>query len=280
MEREKLRILVIGAHPDDPEYYAGGITQMYTRLGHTVQYVTVTNGDAGHFELYGEALAERRRAEAAAAGRRLGIEYIVLDNHDGLLLPTLDVRLEIVRILRQFRPNVVFTHRPWDYHADHRYTSQVVNDAMIPACFGHSVLPDLPMLRPIPVMMYLFDEFTRPYPFNPDIIVGIDDVVRGKVEALHCHTSQVYDSALQFSDSPPPDDEAGRIEWLWKDLDAYLRDAADRYRDRLIETYGEEIGSRIQYAEAFEYCEYGKSAMRLDAEMRDEDKQRTFPFLP
>src|SRR6476620_6521266 len=85
----KLNIIAFGAHPDDCDQRAGGIAAKFAALGHRVRFVSVTNGDAGHQTEGGGALAARRRAEAREAGRRIGIEYVVLDNHDGELLPTL-----------------------------------------------------------------------------------------------------------------------------------------------------------------------------------------------
>ena len=93
---EPIRVIAIGAHPDDCDIKAGGIAAKYAALGHKVRFVSVTNGDAGHQAEGGGMLAARRRAGGSESGRRLGIEYIVLDNHDGELVPSLDVRLQII----------------------------------------------------------------------------------------------------------------------------------------------------------------------------------------
>ncbi|HXK61328.1 MAG TPA: PIG-L family deacetylase, partial [Acidobacteriota bacterium] len=124
----QLRILVFGAHPDDPEK-AGGTMAKYIQQGHKVRLVSVTNGDAGHFEMGGGVLAQRRYKEAQCAGAVIGAEYIVLDNHDGELMPTLENRNKIIRIIREFQPDLVFTPRPDDYHPDHRNTALLVRDA-------------------------------------------------------------------------------------------------------------------------------------------------------
>jgi len=279
MASDTLRILIFGAHPDDPEWYAGGVAYRYTRRGHQVKMVSLTNGDAGHYQMFGAPLAQRRREEAAAAGACLGVEYVVLDNHDAALLPTLEVREQVIRIMREFRPDLMMTHRPWDYHADHRYTAQVVQDAVIPACHARSVAPDLPLLQPVPRMVYLWDEFTRPYPFIPDVVVDIDDVVEQKVEALHCHTSQMYEGWAYFSQAELSEDVMARRAWLREQLEPYLRIAADLYRDKLIEVYGEERGRHIRYAEAFEVCEYGKPALQFATLLTDADRRRLFPFF-
>src|SRR5882724_11068797 len=93
----KIRVIAFGAHPDDCDIRAAGTAALFAKLGHAVKFVSVTNGDAGHQTLKGAALAQRRLGEAKESARRLGIEYEVLNNHDGELLPTLEVRQEIIR---------------------------------------------------------------------------------------------------------------------------------------------------------------------------------------
>jgi LmbE family N-acetylglucosaminyl deacetylase len=124
-----VRVIAFGAHPDDCDLGAGGLAAKYAALGYKVKFVSLTNGDAGHQTQGGEELAKRRRAEAQEAGRRIGIEYEVLDNHDGKLLPTLDVREQVIREIRQWKADIVIAPRPNDYHPDHRYTGVLVQDA-------------------------------------------------------------------------------------------------------------------------------------------------------
>src|SRR6266850_450726 len=157
MSAESLRLLIIGAHPDDADYAAGGLAALYCAAGHVVKMVSLTNGDAGHHVKAGHDLAERRRREAAASAAVIGATYEVFHNHDGELLPTLENRRQVIRLIRSFRPNLVLTHRPNDYHPDHRYTSQLVQDAAymvtVPA-----VVPEVPHLPRNPVIGYLPDE--------------------------------------------------------------------------------------------------------------------------
>src|SRR5215468_885772 len=80
----KVRIIMIGAHPDDCDEDGGGTAALFAQMGYAVKFVSVTNGDAGHQTLKGKELAKRRFAEAQEAGKRLGVVYDVLDNHDGL----------------------------------------------------------------------------------------------------------------------------------------------------------------------------------------------------
>src|SRR5436190_793154 len=175
MSDSPLPPLIIGAHPDDADYAAGGTAALYRAGGHTVKMVSLTNGDAGHHVLPGPDLARRRRAEAAAAGAIIGASYETLDNHDGQLLPTLENRLQVIRLIRTFRPDLVLTHRPNDYHPDHRYTSQLVQDAAylvtVPA-----VAPDTPHLPRDPAIAYLPDDFQRPYPLQPAAVVDVGEV--------------------------------------------------------------------------------------------------------
>src|SRR5688572_18905519 len=122
-------LLVFGAHPDDCEFTAGGLAALYAQIGGRVCFVSMTNGDAGHQSLGGATLARIRREEARAAAAVIGIESRVLENHDGELLPTLDRRREVIRLIREWQPELILTPRPYDYHPDHRYTSILVQDA-------------------------------------------------------------------------------------------------------------------------------------------------------
>ena len=188
-----LRVIVFGAHPDDCDLDAGGTAALWAAKGHQVKFVSVTNGDAGHQSEGGGALARRRRAEAQEAGRRFGIaEYEVLDNHDGELEPTLAVRQQVIRRIRQWNADVVIAPRPNDYHPDHRYTGVLVQDTAYMVVVPN-VCPDTPPLRKNPVFLYSQDGFQRPNPFRPDVAVAIDPVIDQKIRALDAHVSQVYE---------------------------------------------------------------------------------------
>ena len=188
----KLNIIAFGAHPDDCDQRAGGTAAKFAALGHRVRFVSVTNGDAGHQTEGGGALAARRRAEAQEAGRRIGVEYVVLDNHDGELLPTLEVREQIIRQIRLWKADLVLAPRPNDYHPDHRYTGILVQDAAYMVVVPN-IAPDTPALRKNPVFLYFEDGFQKPQPFRPDIAVSIDDVIDKKVDMMDAHVSQFYE---------------------------------------------------------------------------------------
>src|SRR5437899_3091117 len=171
----KIRVIAFGAHPDDCDIRAAGTAALFAKLGHAVKFVSVTNGDAGHQTLKGAALAQRRLGEAKESARRLGIEYEVLNNHDGELLPTLEVRQEIIRQIRRWNADIVLAPRPNDYHPDHRYTGVLVQDAAYMVVVP-DVTPDTPPLRKNPVFLYFEDGFQRPQPFRPDVAISIDDL--------------------------------------------------------------------------------------------------------
>ena len=267
----RLNIIAFGAHPDDCDIRAGGVAAKYAALGHRVRFVAVTNGDAGHQTQGGGALAARRRAEAQEAGRRIGIEYVVLDNHDGELLPTLEVRAQIIRQMRQWTADLVLAPRPNDYHPDHRYTGILVQDAAYMVTVPN-VAPDTPALRKNPTFMYFQDGFQKPAPFSPDVAISIDDVFDKKIDMLDAHVSQVYEW-LPWHDGAldrVPADPADRKRWL---RDQRATEMTPAVRAALAKWYGPERVKTIRQAEAFEICEYG-------ARPTDADLRRLFPFFP
>jgi LmbE family N-acetylglucosaminyl deacetylase len=267
----KLNIIAFGAHPDDCDQRAGGTAAKYAALGHRVRFVAVTNGDAGHQTEGGGALAARRRAEAQEAGRRIGIEYVVLDNHDGELVPSVDVRNQIIRQIRQWNADLVLAPRPNDYHPDHRYTGVLVQDAAYMVVVPN-IAPDTPALRKNPVFMYFQDGFQRPNPFTPDVAISIDDVIEKKVDMMDAHVSQFYEWLPWVAGNldTVPKGAAERKQWL-RQRRAGQPTAA--VRAALVKWYGAGKGKEIRYAEAFEICEYGT---RPDEALL----RKLFPFLP
>jgi LmbE family N-acetylglucosaminyl deacetylase len=266
----KLRVIAFGAHPDDCDIDAGGLAAKYAKAGHLVKFVSVTNGDAGHHEQGGGMLAVRRRAEAREAGRRIGIEYEVLDHHDGELMPTLEIRKEIIRLIRQWKADLVLAPRPNDYHPDHRYTGILVQDAAYMVTVPN-LAPDAESLRTNPVFLYVADSFQRPAPFRADIAVSIDDVLDLKYEMLDAHVSQVYEW-LPWHDgklAEVPKDPAARKAWL-KGVRNFVVPAG--WKEALARFYGNQA-AQVKNAEAFEIAEYGR---RPSAE----EIRKLFPFFP
>jgi LmbE family N-acetylglucosaminyl deacetylase len=251
----KLRVIAFGAHPDDCDIRAAGTAALFAKMGYAVKFVSVTNGDAGHQTLKGSELARRRLGEAKESARRLGIEYEVLNNHDGELLPTLEVRKQIIGQIRKWNADIVLAPRPNDYHPDHRYTGVLVQDAAYMVVVP-SVTPEAPALRKNPVFLYYEDHFQRPNPFRPDIAVDIDDVIDQKIDALDSHVSQFYEW-LPWVDGKleeVPKDPAERKVWLKR---SRTREISDPVRASLVKWYGPQKGNATKYYEAFEICEYG-----------------------
>ncbi|GJM27512.1 MAG: hypothetical protein DHS20C17_01470 [Cyclobacteriaceae bacterium] len=255
---KKLRIIVFGAHPDDAELDAGGVAALWAAQGHAVKFVSMTNGDVGHFRMAGGPLAQRRTAEVQECARLLGIETEVLDIHDGELMPTLENRKIVARLIRDWQADIVLCHRPYDYHPDHRYTGELVQDASV-VVVAPFFVPDTPPTTKNPVFLFTADGFQKPYPFEPTIVVGIDEVVDQKWDCVSAMPSQFGDehSWQASTGSDVPSDETERKAYLLNRVKKGNQAVADKYRDRLIALYGQEKGSQIQYAEAFELCQYG-----------------------
>jgi N-acetylglucosamine malate deacetylase 1 len=266
----QLHVIIIGAHPDDVDLKAGGIAAKYVALGHKVRLVSMTNGDAGHFEMSGSLLAKRRKDEAHRAGGVIDSEYIVLDNHDGELMPTLETRRQVIRLIREFQADMVFTHRTNDYHPDHRYTGVLVQDAIQQVVVG-PIVPEIPPLEEMPVLMYMGDTFTKPNPFDADIVVAIDDVIEKKIDMIHCHESQMYESNV-MNLKEIPENEGERRALLGQRLKRWAGGIARFEHEKLVELYGEERGAEILYAEGFEISEYGRR-------IEKEDYPKFFPFF-
>ena len=269
-----LRILVVGAHPDDCELKAGGLTALYRAAGHCVKYVSVTNGEAGHHQLAPAALARVRRAESDAVAALLGIEYDILGNRDGQLQPTLEARFELIGLIRRFQPDLILTHRPNDYHPDHRATSTLVCDAAYMVIVPH-IVPEVPALRVNPVIAYLSDHFQRPAPFQPTVVVNVEPVLETILDQMVCHRSQFFEwlPYTLCQEKSFPTDPAARREYAREFYCRFNGPLADRYRELIVQTYGEEKGQKIRWIEAFEPCEYG-SPLTVEA------RQRLFPMIP
>lgn len=271
-QQPQLRVLVFGAHPDDCDIAAGGLAALYAASGHAVKFVSLTNGDKGHQKMGGGELAQRRRQETQEVARRLGIEYEVLDNHDGELMPTLENRLQVIRRIREWKADVVIAPRPNDYHPDHRYTGVLVQDASF-LVIVPNILSSVPPLENNPVFLYCRDRFQRPNPFRPDIAIDISPVFHKKIEALDAHVSQVYEWLpwIDHNTSVPKDPQE-RKKWLasrW----AVRFQPTPEIKQALVKWYGKEKADKITQVEAFEICEYGKNPSEADI-------RRLFPMLP
>lgn len=261
---------MIGAHPDDCDQGGGGTAILLSKMGHAVKFVSVTNGDAGHQTQGGGALAKRRIAEAQEAGKRFGVTYDVLDNHDGELVPSLDVRLQVIRKIRGWDADVVIAPRPNDYHPDHRYTGVLVQDAAYMVAVPN-VAPDTKPLKKNPVFLYFQDRFQRPNPFRPDIAIDITPVFNQKINAMAAHESQFFEWLPWIGGyaSEVPTGQKERLDWL-------ARQRTRAFSPEIIKSiekwYGTENLVNIKNVEVFEICEYG-------TQPKEDDIRRIFPML-
>ncbi len=269
-QTKPLRIIFIGAHPDDCDIKGGGTAALFVEMGHQVKFLSVTNGDAGHQSQGGGMLAKRRIAETQEVAKRLGVSYDVLDNHDGELLPTLEIRLQIIRKIREWKADVVIAPRSNDYHPDHRYTGVLVQDAAFMVGVPN-VAPDVEPLRKNPVFLYFQDNFKKPNPFQPDIAVDITPVITKKLAGLDAHQSQFYEWLPWIGnyESEVPKDPAKYKEWL---LQKRVAKPNPEVQKSLMKWYGPTRAAKVLYAEAFEICEYGSQPTEADL-------RKLFPLL-
>ncbi|GAC1469827.1 MAG: hypothetical protein NVSMB9_14160 [Isosphaeraceae bacterium] len=274
MTENPCRILIIGAHPDDADIKAGGTAAKWTALGHVVRLVSLTDGRAGHQSTHGPDLAIRRRREAESAAAAIHATYQILDQPDGTLDDRIETRQKVIRLIREFRPDLIITHRATDYHADHRFAGLLVQDAAylvtVPA-----ICPDSPHLTHTPVILYFSDAFKKPSRFEPHVAVDIETEFESLIDMLHCHQSQFYEwlpyNAGYLEHVPVRDAE--RRVWLAERIRGRIRPLADRYRDLVNRIYGTEAGAKVRLVELFEVSEFG-------APLDPQAWTRLFPFLP
>jgi N-acetylglucosamine malate deacetylase 1 len=254
-----MRVMFVGAHPDDGDIRMGGLAARCVAAGGAAMLVSLTSGNAGHHTMGAEDLARVRREEARRAGETVGAEYLVLDNDDGRLTASIEVREQLIRLIRNYRPDLLLALRPCDYHPDHRAAGQLVQDASylltVPL-----ICPDTPHLSRMPVIALTYDGFRTPTPFRPDVAVSVDEVMDAKVRMVGCHVSQFFEwlPANGGYQGTVPTDPEERLTWLRTYLEGYLREPTLRAREGLVRRYGLQTGGSIEYAEAFEISEYGR----------------------
>jgi len=255
----KLRIICFGAHPDDCEIQASGTGAKWAAKGHHVLFVSVSNGDIGHWREAGGPLAVRRRKEVDEAHKLLGIQGVVLDIHDGEVMPTIENRRMLTRLIREWKADIVMGPRPNDYHPDHRYTGVLVQDAayMVTVPF---FCPDVPAMTKNPAFFYYPDNFRKPNPFEPDILVSVDEVMEKKLEALGVMVSQFYEGGANGSQALVPSEPEQQKKRHQQVRDSFTRrqqSLTERFRGKLADWYPTDKAGTVKYVEAFEICEYG-----------------------
>jgi LmbE family N-acetylglucosaminyl deacetylase len=256
---------VFGAHPDDAELQAGGVAAMWAAQGHRVKFVAATNGDIGHFSQAGGPLAQRRYKEVQECARILGITTDVLDIHDGELVPDLETRRAFARKIRDWQADIVIGHRPYDYHADHRNVGVLLNDTAI-VVQAPFFVPDTPATPRNPIYLNSADGFDVPKTFVPSVVVDIDAVAEKKFQCIAAMPSQFGDADSWQGRTLPnmPTDEAGRKAYIVETVKGWLAAGANEYRAQLIARYGQERGSKVKYAEAFQLNQYGRQVTAAD----------------
>lgn len=271
-----MKILSIGAHQDDNEFRVGGMAYKWVKAGHEVRFLSMCNGSGGHHFMTPEETSKRRAGESAAVAKYLGIQYdIWSDVDDCTIMADLETRFRLIRYIREYCPDLVICHRTNDYHADHRASAQLVQDASYLLTVPHTC-PDVPAMKKMPVIVYNEDRFSYP-PFQGTYVMKIDEVLENKLHIAHLNECQVYEwlPYVDYGIYTVPNDEKVRREWLLgmditkehtdEEVNAMTRGyavrfakTAARFRQELIAKYGEEEGAKVRYAEAFMLCEYGR----------------------
>jgi LmbE family N-acetylglucosaminyl deacetylase len=252
MEMKDLRVMAIGAHPDDADVNMAGTLSKFAAAGARVKMVAMTNGNKGHRTMPPDELAERRLGEAQASAKVIGAEeYVVMGSDDCVLEPTLEWRRRLTHLVRSFAPHLIFTHRTCDYHADHRAAGVLVQDITyflgVPYWCPETPVPDV-----APAVFFMRDKFTVPRELRPDVAVDITDVQDIAADALCCHVSQFFEwlppelpGAVEANPGPdaPVEDRRAFVKRFW-----FARKQFDAARFNL----------PWQYAEVFELSEYGR----------------------
>jgi LmbE family N-acetylglucosaminyl deacetylase len=269
-----LCILVFGAHPDDSDLRFGGSAMLFRGMGHQVKFISVTNGDTGHYAIGGGALARRRYEECQAAAAVADIEYEVFDIHNGELVPDIPTRKMVIRAIREYNPDVVVCHRACDYHPDHRAVGVLVQDAIY-ICRVPNMVALTEPLHHTPVLLYTHDGFSDPTPFRIDIAIDTDEVFERKADMVASHVSQMFEWGPWSGGNldEVPEGEQERRDWLAERLRSRFGDTAEACRETLAKLYGDEHAEGVATAEAFMISEYGRKPT-------DEDIRELFPFLP
>jgi LmbE family N-acetylglucosaminyl deacetylase len=199
---EPQKILVILAHPDDPEFFCGASLARWARAGHEIHYFVLTCGDKGYNDSHASSaqICTNRQAEQKAAAAIIGVKSVrFLDLEDGFVVPSIDLRREVVRVIRQVKPDILVTCDPThlyagDYyinHPDHRYTGQVVLDAVFPAASNAFFFPEL--IQEEGLQPHKPREVWISLTGNPSVILDVTDTWEIKIQALKEHKSQIGD---------------------------------------------------------------------------------------
>ena len=264
MDQRKFNVMVIFAHPDEGEIYAGGTAALYAGMGHNVKFLSLTNGDAGHFSMQPADLAKRRFREAMEAKEILGLaEYEIFDYHDGVLQNTEKIRKEVAKRIEDWNADIVFAFYPAEGgHNDNMTAGWIVREAA----------PALHM-ETTPVLLYMRDFHTSQFSYLSDIAVIIDEVWETKLAGCGAHVSQVleYNPNLQGVLAEVQASEEKQREFRFDNTYAFSHIRPDNM-PALERWYGKDRAKKATYVEAFEIAECGK-------QIADREALALFPML-
>ncbi|KOR90193.1 PIG-L deacetylase family protein [Paenibacillus solani] len=255
-----LNVIVIAAHPDEPEIYAGAISAAYAERGHRVKFLTLTDGCCGHYEMSGQQLVDRRKQEAQEAARRLGVlEYVVLPIPDGELMPSIEIRKEVIRQIRGWEADIVITfHADGPGHADNRSVGKIVRDTADFVANVPNAVPEVPSLRKSPIFLLMPDYAARAS-YKPDIVIDAGEVIEKKLLACDAHASQFYEFA------PWQGGFLNAVSNTWKEKRNFILkywnrflSVSDEMGPALSKYYGQDAAASVKYAEPFEIANYSR----------------------
>ncbi len=273
MKNKEKRVIVICAHPDDAELTTGGTAILLSRSGYKVKLVSLTNGNKGHHKGTKNEIAIRRYNETQEVKKRMNCEYEILNNEDGELEANLKNRMEVIRLIREWKADIVITHPSYDYHPDHRNTSLLVQDAAFLVNVP-KILPEVPALTESPLFLYTRGRYADRQKPNPDIVVDITPVVREKAYIIDAHASQIYEWLpwINRSNKIIPDTQEEKIEYILKEY--VLKRGEIKEKDRhVVEKWYGSRAKEVKTIEAFEICEFGRA-------VNDQDIRELFPMFP
>jgi N-acetylglucosamine malate deacetylase 1 len=263
---DTLRVVVVVGHPDEGEEYVGGTAAMMSAAGHQVKFLSITNGDVGHWNMTKGQLAERRHAEALEAGKILGVSYEIFPYHDGEVENSIELRKRVVRAIREWRADVVFSIKPMfgGGHPDEIASGIAVQQGAGLAS-APLFMPEVPALKKRPLYLHIRDYYSKTFAHKPDLVIPIDGTVEKKLKSFDAHASQFYEFTPWqkgiLNEVPKGWDE--RKEFLKKH---YRDDLAitDEMRTWLVSWFGPEQGNAYQYAEEFEIANYSRKPEKAE----------------
>lgn len=217
-----MRILAVGAHPDDIEISCAGTLAKYSKQGHVVGMAVMTDGSNGHTTIEPKKLVELRKEEAEKSASMIGAKLFWIGLPDGKLDNNVETRIKVIKVIRVFDPDIIITHSTNDYLSDHRITGQLVIDAGSWANVAY-LMPQFKATNRVPIVL-LMDPLAG-VDFIPERYVDISEVIKIKQDMLLCHKTQ-YEWMKKF----------GRIDYL------DLVNVSGRYRG---------MQSGVEYAEGF-----------------------------